>query len=313
MPVTQPSPVESEVQATPTPEPAETQTTETPPEVTTERTTAEEQASFRDLLQKRGYNADKYVDDDAAAEAFVQAQQALSRRDELAALGRLVNEDRDAYLQFLQEKQKKVATPARSAEPAWDFTQYRLAQTQYTDPATGELRVNTPPDVASRIKQYQDKMPASLWDIANSPEKVVGPIIKQAIEEARQQWLQEMQQLQTQQTESQQINEFVSQQAEWLYANKQNESSGYTPQGQRYIEYVAAAVDAGFPRLGALEYAMLKINAEQPNGQQPAKPTAKTPAKKGPAIAPRNEEMDVEKMIMEGKVKNMSELARMFE
>lgn len=250
--------------------------------------------SVRDALANYGLDLRGQFQDDHAALQYMalqmrQAQQA----QQLAQYGQLYVQHADQFQRFLTQQQEEQRR--QQQQPGWwNAPQYDPTWSQkiMRDPTTGELRAvpGAPPDTVQKYLQWVEHQKTFLDRFSQDPIGAIRPGIEEVVQQVAQRMLQ--QQMYVQQ-DQQVANEFLRQNADWLYAKDQSGQVLANPQtgqpmlseyGRRFAYYVNEAEQMGLSDSSRQQqYAMRSLQRDylmqiyQQQGQQQQQVQAPSP------------------------------------
>jgi hypothetical protein len=175
---------------------------------------------------------------------------ALSKRDEDAAIGKLMRGREQDVLEFFKSKQQPVQPANGKAQdnPPWDG--YKLLEARVIDPTTGQPRAGARPEDVQKYQSINDGLLKAAYQMAYHPKEYLAEIVKEQVAQARQDWDRELAGRASQQTENQMLATFEDQHKDWMFSNKRDDASGYTPQGYRFLD-LCQEIDTTYRQLGA--------------------------------------------------------------
>jgi hypothetical protein len=210
----------------------------TPPEV-----------SVRDFLAQTGLDLRGQFQDDSAALTYLaqQAQQAAQLQQQMRQIQPYAQEYMQHAAQFQQwlaQQQQAQAQQRQQQQSWWRAPEYDPAwEHQILRDQAGNLvpAPGAPHNVVQKYQEWVSHQRKFLNDFSRDPISTIGPGIEQMVRQMAGQMMQE--QMARYQQDSL-ANDFVRQNAHWLYAQQNgqfvmnNGQPQLTPAGQRYAGYV---------------------------------------------------------------------------
>jgi hypothetical protein len=219
-------------------------TSETP-----EADTEQDRAVLNRLAKEEGLDLrGKYRNDAEFLRSYRELQGALSKRDEDAAIGKMIRGKEQDVLQFLKSQQSPPSNGKTQERPQWEA--YQLLEARVLDPSTGQPRSGARPEDVQQLQDLNKGLLRAAYEIAYHPENLLGGIVEKKVAEAKRQWEQEQAGQTAQQTENQMLATFEDSHKDWMFANKRDDASGYTPQGYRFLD-LCQEIDTNYRRMGA--------------------------------------------------------------
>jgi hypothetical protein len=243
---------------TPAAAPEVPQTAPAAPEVPSAPAPAVEQPSWlsvRDAAKNYGYDLSTYQDDQTALQALVQRARSAEQATELARYGQQYLQHQTQFQDYLKQRQEEEAKKAQAQPQSWwkapEFDP-RWRNMVRRDEATGNLVAapGAPPDIVQRYLTAVDHQQQFLDKFTFDPLGAIKPGVEEV---ARQVAAQLIQQHLGGYASTQQAQDYVRQNAAWLFQRDpqgqpvygQNGQPQLSPAGRLFGQYVQQAVDMG--------------------------------------------------------------------
>lgn len=239
-------------------------------------------ASLRERLSREfGLDASKYASDDEALKGLANAARLVGARQEDAELGRQLKPYLAQFEQFLQAQQAQQAQPAAPQFSLLDPPEWNEDWKQYLT-ADGKIAADAPVTVRPKIEQYVDWLKTFQREMYRNPRALLEAAAEARVAPLKQE-LQQLREGLAQQSDYDQANRFLVNNASWMFQDGNVESRQLSPAGTVFRDTYNAALEMiqRDPTELAKQYALSV--AKQPRGTG-AKPPAAT---KPPATAAR--------------------------
>lgn len=255
--------------------------------------TAAEALSVRDALASYGLDLrTQFQDDHAALQHLVMLARQAASQQPLVQYGQQYVQHAGEFQAYLRQKQEQQAAQQAQQQSWWKAPEYdpTWSRRLTRDPQTGEIRAlpGEPPDLVQKYLAWAEHQRSFLDKFAQDPIQAIKPGIEQVVQDTAQRLMQ--QQLAAYQ-ERQQAEQFLAQNADWMFArdaqgqplvNPATQQPALSPLGQQFAGYVFEAERMGLGDTASQQkYALAALQRDYlaAKYQQQAQPAAGDAAK----------------------------------
>lgn len=278
----------------------------TPPEPPADRAILERVAKEAGIDQRSKFRTDADF-----IKHYKELHGKLNERDQDAALGRVFKEHEAEFREYLSAKrtpQEGNGKPEKaSSQKTVSPEEYYLLQARVLDPKTGEVRAEAPPDDVRKYREAHTALERNIVAMGLQTKQAIAASVEEILAERERQWQERAAQEQARSVDNQRVQGFFKENSGWLYADGESQTSGFKPEGQRFMEIAegiyneAAEMGEKLPVHRVLQIAKLRHMEEQAHA--PERSGVKPQGRRKPSTLSREEAIEarVDKMIADGK------------